>query len=55
MASVVISKLVPSENIPMAASCRVKSSGRDGLSGVTEMEDRLAEVTVRVVFPDVLP
>lgn len=27
----------------------------DGLLGVTDMEDRLAEVTVSIVFPDMLP
>jgi hypothetical protein len=26
-----------------------------GLAGVTAMEDKVAEVTVRVVFPEILP
>ncbi len=39
----------------MAVSCKVKPRGTDGLLGVIDMEDRVAEVTVSVVFPDVLP
>jgi len=53
--SVVISKLVPSEYIPMAVNCWVSPIGMLGLSGVTDMEDRVAWGTVRVVFPDLPP
>ena len=30
-------------------------AGMLGLAGVTEMEDRIAEFTVRVVLPEILP
>jgi hypothetical protein len=33
----------------------VVPAGMLGLAGVTEMEDRVAEFTVRVVFPETLP
>ena len=51
----VISKLVPSEYAPEAANCWVNVIGMPGLAGVTDMEDSVAEVTVRVVFPDLPP
>ena len=38
-----------------AANCAVVPAGMLGLAGVTEMEDRVAEVTVRVVLPAILP
>ncbi len=39
----------------MAVSCNAKPRGMDGLFGVTDMEDKVADVTVRVVFAAVLP
>jgi len=51
----VISWLVPSENVPMAENCWGAATGTLGLAGVTDMEDRVAEVTVRVVLPEILP
>ena len=39
----------------MAANCFVFPTGMLGLAGVTVMEDRVAEVTVRSVFPEILP
>ena len=48
-------KLVPSENIPVAVSCSVKPLGTAGLVGDTDREERVAEVTVSVVLPAVLP
>jgi len=50
--SVVISKLVPSEYAPEAANCWVSPTGMLELFGVTDMEDRVAAVTVRVVVPE---
>jgi len=50
---VVIPRLVPSEYVPMATNCWVFPAGMLGLAGVTEMEDRVAEVTVRVVLPGI--
>ena len=41
--------------MPEAASCWVFPAGRLGLGGVTEMEDRVAAVTVRVLLPEILP
>jgi hypothetical protein len=52
---VVISKLVPSEYAPEAANGWVTPAGILGLAGVTDMEDRVAEVTVRVVLPKTIP
>ena len=51
----VMSWLVPSEYVPEAANCLVFPAGTIGLAGVTDMEDRVAGVTVRVVFPEILP
>jgi len=50
-----ISWLVPSEYAPEAANCWVTPTGMLGLAGVTDMEDRVAEVTVRVVAPEIVP
>ena len=47
--------LVPSEYVPEAANCSVIPAGMLGLAGVTAMEDKVAEVTVRVVLPEILP
>jgi hypothetical protein len=52
---VVIFWLVPLEYVPEAVNCSVNPAGTLGLAGVTDMEDRVAEVTVRVVFPETLP
>lgn len=50
-----ISWLVPSEYTPGAENCVVGPTGMLGLIGVTDMEDRVAGVTVRVVLPDIVP
>jgi hypothetical protein len=52
---VVILKLVPSEYAPVAVNCWVTPAGMLGLAGVTDMEDKVAEVTVRGVLPEILP
>ncbi len=39
--------------MPVALSRKLKPRGMDGFVGVTDMEDRVAEVTVSVVLPDV--
>ena len=52
---VVISWVVPSENVPVAVSCWVPPTDMFGLAGVTAMEDRVAEVTARVVLPEIVP
>ena len=41
--------------MPEAANCSVVPAGMLGLTGVAEMEDRIAKVTVRVVLPEILP
>ena len=41
--------------MPVAVSCSVKPLGMAGLVGDTDMEERVAEVTVSVVLPTVLP
>jgi len=46
---------VPSEYLPKAANCLVVPSGTLGLAGVIDMEDRVAGVTAREVFPEILP
>jgi uncharacterized membrane protein len=55
MACVVISKLVPSEYMPKALNGWVAPTRMVGLAGVTDMEMRVAEVTVRVVLPEIVP
>jgi hypothetical protein len=52
---VVILKLVPSEYAPVAVNCWVTPTGMLGLAGVTDIDERVAEVTVRVVLPEILP
>jgi hypothetical protein len=47
----VISWLVPSEYMPEAANWVLIPTGTIGLAGVINMEDRIADVTVRVVAP----
>jgi hypothetical protein len=51
----VVSWLVPSEYAPEAANCWVDPTCIFGLAGVTDMEDRVAEVTERVVAPEIVP
>ena len=41
--------------MPVATNGGVSPAGMLGLAGVTDMEVRVAEVTVRVVFPEILP
>ena len=48
---VVILWLVPSEYVPVAVNCWVTPTGTLGLTGVTDIEDRVAGVTVRMVLP----
>ncbi len=55
VACAVISKAVPPKNMPVAVSCSMKPRGIAGLIGETDMEERVAEVTVSVVLPAVLP
>jgi hypothetical protein len=55
MTCVVISKRVPSEYLPEAANCGVNPTGMLELTGVTDMEVRVAEVTVRAVLPEMVP
>ena len=52
---VVIPLVVPSEYVPEAVNCWVFPAGVVGLAGVMDMEDRVAGVTARVVFPETLP
>ena len=52
---VLIPWLVPSEYVPVAVNCLVIPAGMLGLAGVTDMEDRVAEFTVRVVVPEIFP
>jgi hypothetical protein len=52
---VVISWVVPSEKVPVAVNCWVVPPGTLGLAGVIAMEDRVAEVTVRVVLFETAP
>jgi len=51
----VTSRLVPSEYEPVPANCWVFPAGTLGLSGVTDIEDKVAEVTVKGVVPDLSP
>ena len=52
---IVTSWVVPSENVPVAVNCWVTTRGMVGLAGVTAMEERVAEVTVRVALPETFP
>ena len=51
----VILWVVPSEKVPVAVNCWVVPPGTLRLAGVTAMEDRAAEVTVRGVPPETFP
>jgi len=58
MTWVLISKLVPSENVPVAVSCWVIPAGvlgMLGLAGLSDMEVRVAKVTVMIVIPEIAP
>lgn len=50
--SVVRSCVELSENVPVAVNCWVRPSGTDGFAGVTAIDCRAAEVTVRSAWPD---
>ena len=52
---VVISRVVPSENVAVAVNCWVVPPGRLGLAGVIATEDRVAVLTVKVVLPVTVP
>ena len=41
--------------MPLATNCSVTPTGILGLAGVTTMEERVAEFTVRFVFPEIAP
>src|SRR5438046_682005 len=47
--------VLESLKVPVAVNCRVSPSGRPGLAGVTAIVDRVAAVTVSVVFPETPP
>ena len=47
--------LVPSEYVAMALNCWATPTGMLGLAGVIAIEDRVAEVTVRVKLPETAP
>jgi len=52
------SKLVPSENAPVAVNCWVIPAGVLGMlgpAGLRDMEVRVAEVTIMVVVPEMSP
>ena len=51
----VISRLIPSEYLPVPLNCEVSPTGMLGLIGVMAMEDRVAEITPRPVFPEKPP
>jgi hypothetical protein len=50
---VVITWIVPLLYVPMAVNCCMAPTGILGLTGTTAMEDRVAEVTVRIVLAKV--
>ena len=52
---VVISWIVPSEYVPEAVNCWMTPTGMLGSAGVTDMEDRVAVVTVRLELPEAAP
>ena len=47
--------VVPLLKVPVAVNCCVSPAAMDGLAGVTAMETRVAEVTVKVVEPEMDP
>ena len=52
---VVILWLVPSEYAPVAVNCKVSPEDSLELTGATDTEERVAEVTVKVVLPEIPP
>lgn len=54
-ASPVMSMVVLSDSIPVAANCCFKPIGTDGLVGVTEIDANVAGVMVRVELPVIAP
>jgi hypothetical protein len=51
----VTSKQVPSEYVAVAISCSFAPTGMLGISGVTDMKERVAGFTVRATAADTLP
>jgi len=51
----VMSWSVPSEYTPEAVNCWVNPTNIPELAGVTDMEDRVAGVTVSGVLPEIVP
>jgi hypothetical protein len=51
----VISWVVPSEKVPVAVNCWVAPLSMPGSAGVMAIEDKVAEVTVRVVLTETVP
>jgi hypothetical protein len=47
--------VVPSEYVPVAVNRWGTPAGMLGLGGVTARDNRVAEFTVRVVLPEILP
>jgi hypothetical protein len=47
--------LVPSEYSPKAVNCWVNPTWILGLTGATNTEDRVADVTLRVLLPEIVP
>jgi hypothetical protein len=45
----------PSAYVPVAVNCSVPPEGIDGFAGVTAMEDRTDDATVKVVVPEIEP
>ncbi len=54
-AEAVRSCVVPSLRVPVAVNCCVVPNAIDGLAGETEIETRLAKLTVSVVEPATVP
>ncbi len=55
---VLMSKLVPSENAPVAVNCWVIPAGALGmleLAGLRNRDIRVAEVTLRITIPEMSP
>ncbi len=55
VACVVRSWTVLSEKVPVAVNCWLLPSARLGLGGVTPIDTSVAEVTVSVVLPEMVP
>ena len=50
-----MSRLVPSEYVPVAVNCWVVPATLVAVAGVTAIEDKVAAVTVRFVVSDLPP